>query len=77
MWKQTIILKTIIVVIVVTVIFIGLKKKMKPSSQDVSHKDKIKELMHNIAVIGCGYWAEVVIKNIKKNNLIYWAIGIT
>ena len=24
--------------------------------------------MHNIAVIGCGYWAEVVIKNIKKNN---------
>ena len=24
--------------------------------------------MHNIAVIGCGYWAEVVVKNIKKNN---------
>ena len=42
MWKQTIILKTIIVAIVVTVIFIGLKKKMKPSGQDVSHKDKIR-----------------------------------
>ena len=24
--------------------------------------------MHNIAVIGCGYWAEVVVKNINKNN---------
>ena len=24
--------------------------------------------MHDIAVIGCGYWAEVVVKNIKKNN---------
>ena len=24
--------------------------------------------MHNIAVIGCGYWAEVVVKNIKKNK---------
>ena len=24
--------------------------------------------MHNIAVIGCGYCAEVVVKNIKQNN---------
>jgi len=24
--------------------------------------------MHDIAVIGCGYWAEVVVKNIKKNH---------
>jgi len=24
--------------------------------------------VRNIAVIGCGYWAEVVIKNIKQNN---------
>ena len=24
--------------------------------------------MHNIAVIGCGHWAEVVIRNIKQNN---------
>ena len=24
--------------------------------------------MHDIAVIGCGYWAEVVVKNINKNN---------
>ena len=26
--------------------------------------------MHNIAVIGCGYWAEVVVKNIKQNKPI-------
>ena len=24
--------------------------------------------MYNIAVVGCGYWSEVVVKNINKNN---------
>ena len=42
MGKQITFMRTFIVVVVVTVIFIGLKIEMNPSSQDVSHKDKIR-----------------------------------
>ena len=64
MCKQTTILKTFIVVVVVTVIFIGLKKKMNPSSQDVSHKDKIR-YKHPTR----GNWWELKIEGLSKIRL--------
>ena len=40
MGKQITFMRTFIVVVVVTVIFVGLKIEMNPSNQDVSYKDK-------------------------------------
>ena len=42
MGKQITFMRTFIVVVVVAVIFIGLKIEMNTSSQDVSYKDKLR-----------------------------------